>query len=948
MKYNRVNIKRYLKFSVSLYVLFLSIPIDAPGGQCHEVYCPLKKVFLIKKAWASEQNNSVSEKSDKTNKNINNDEKSKNTIQEYSEEQEIIVTGSNIRGIGPSAGSPVISIGREEIFRSGYATAQQVIQSLPQNHNGGVSEDTRAGADLSANPTFNSSVNLRGLGNVSTLVLLNGRRMSGATTDGISPDISLIPTAAIERVEVLPDGASAVYGSDAVAGVVNFILKSDYQGSETHLRYGTATSGQPDEVQFSQTFGINWSGGSVLVSGEFYRRDNLPLRDRSFSKSADQRPRGGTDWRLINSIPGNILDPVNLQPIFAIPSGQNGQNLSVNELLPADQAINYFDPNQYGDVLPRQKRYGLFSRVQQSILNNIQVYGELFYAKRKYKYQGVDRGLILVVPETNAFYLDVFGDRSPLIVGYNFQLDRQDEVQKGDSRLINGTAGIEIDVDEDWQVRAFSSYSESKTSATGIGINNQELVKALSDSNPDTALNVFGDGSDNNPEVIAKIFSNRETIRYQRKLYENQLIADGKLINLPAGIMRSAVGAELNISELDSPSFETGRLKYRRHVAAVFGELFLPLFSSENGTDLLQALELSFSGRWEQYNDKQTAPIVLEKSTATTFNPKVGLRWVPTEKLTLKATYGTAFRAPSLTQLSTAKYVVYGNRNDPWSATGRSNVLLIQGGRADLKNEKSETWTISGEVEDLLHEGSTISLTYYNTKFRNRIANFESLEDMVANSEFYGEYVVRNPTSVQLQNACINATQLYAPTEACSIPEFVDIIIDVRDTNRAVTETDGIDFIINFPFEVDGVGLINSSININYILNFKQSPTSTASAMDVLDTRSNPVDFRGRASISWVPDDRWVLSLFGNYIDSYSDNISIPRRKVDSHATLDASVSYNTGNNGSKIINDTVLMISVLNIFNNKTPFVDDEWGYDSSVGDPIGRFISVSLNKSF
>lgn len=209
--------------------------------------------------------------------------------EEFSEElEEIIVTGTNIRGQDP-AGSPILRFDREYIDKTGFSTAQQLIQSLPQNFNGGAAESTgslRTGRnDAGLNVGDGAGINLRGLGNDSTLVLLNGRRLAAAGF-GNFVDISMIPLTAIGRVDVLTDGASAIYGSDAVGGVVNFVLRDDYDGAETRLRYGTVTEGGLKEYQAAQTFGKNWNGGNALISYEFFSRASLGTQERSFSEGA--------------------------------------------------------------------------------------------------------------------------------------------------------------------------------------------------------------------------------------------------------------------------------------------------------------------------------------------------------------------------------------------------------------------------------------------------------------------------------------------------------------------------------------------------------------------------------------------------------------------------------------------------------------------------------------
>lgn len=206
--------------------------------------------------------------------------------EEYMEE--VTTTGSHIRGVG-AVGSKVITFDRDDIDAKGYSTVSQLIQSLPQNFNGGVSESTSQ-LSLENGSTNNQNdgtgINLRGLGNVSTLVLLNGQRLAPSGLNGSFVDISMIPLSAIERVEVLTDGASAIYGSDAIGGVVNFIMRKDYDGAETRVRYGAATGGGLEEILVGQTFGKTWDRGHGLISYEYNHRDALDARDRSFTKDA--------------------------------------------------------------------------------------------------------------------------------------------------------------------------------------------------------------------------------------------------------------------------------------------------------------------------------------------------------------------------------------------------------------------------------------------------------------------------------------------------------------------------------------------------------------------------------------------------------------------------------------------------------------------------------------
>lgn len=195
----------------------------------------------------------------------------------------VTVTGTSLRGIAPES-SPLLVFDREAIRGSGVSSTEEFLRLQPQTFGGGSSEYSPLGlpgdTNSSYNNTFGSGANLRGLGSGATLTLLNGRRLAPTSQVGDFVDLSMIPLSALERIDVLSDGASSIYGGDAVAGVVNFVLRDDLSGGETSARYGRVTSGGLEEVRLSQSLGTSWSGGNILGAFEYYTRDRLTLAER--------------------------------------------------------------------------------------------------------------------------------------------------------------------------------------------------------------------------------------------------------------------------------------------------------------------------------------------------------------------------------------------------------------------------------------------------------------------------------------------------------------------------------------------------------------------------------------------------------------------------------------------------------------------------------------------
>jgi outer membrane receptor protein involved in Fe transport len=197
------------------------------------------------------------------------------------EEQQIVVTGTHVRGAPPT--SPVITLTRRQIDEAAPVSVEELMRQLPQNSSAGVAEEnfgvTGTGSDIT---DHGAGINLRGLGQRATLVLVNGRRIAPSGT-GSYVDVSMIPVSAIERVEILTDGASAIYGSDAVGGVVNFILRDNFKGIEPSVQFGTSTRGGGNELLASLTGGGQWAGGHGLVSYEFRDEGRVLAGDRDFT-----------------------------------------------------------------------------------------------------------------------------------------------------------------------------------------------------------------------------------------------------------------------------------------------------------------------------------------------------------------------------------------------------------------------------------------------------------------------------------------------------------------------------------------------------------------------------------------------------------------------------------------------------------------------------------------
>jgi len=222
---------------------------------------------------------------------------------------EIIVTGTHIRGAA-AAGSALTVYSREDIEQSGVATVDQFARKMTENFsNIDVVADTNSNLQFAQvtgsnvnNAFFGAGFNLHGVGSTATLTLVNGHRLAPSGSDGSLADVSQIPLSAIDHIDVLTGGASAIYGADAIAGVVNIVTRKDYEGAETTVRYGTATEGGATEVTASQLLGKSWSGGNVMLNYEYDKQNGLDASQRDYIG-----PQGG---------PVNLIPPAHRNSVF--------------------------------------------------------------------------------------------------------------------------------------------------------------------------------------------------------------------------------------------------------------------------------------------------------------------------------------------------------------------------------------------------------------------------------------------------------------------------------------------------------------------------------------------------------------------------------------------------------------------------------------------------------
>ena len=851
--------------------------------------------------------------------------------------EQVNVTGSLIHGV-QDAVAPLIYLKQQQLAMASFATVEDALYSLPIMSLNGPREDL----GIDANYQYGAGLDLRGLGVGATLVLVNGQRQPLSGLNGDFVDVSTIPWSAVQRIEVLPDGASALYGSDAVAGVVNIIMRDNFDGAETKVRYGTAVGGRR-EVMASQLVGTHWNSGHAMLAYEYSDVTPLDAADRPYAANGDKTPYGGGNYDSYYSNPGNFVDPATLQPTYGIPAGQNGQALSQAALSPNINLENQFGPFQ---IFPEVRAHELYTAAAEDIGQRVQLFFNGRFAERDALRTGFPNTQLLIVPPSNPFYVNPFGGIPDALVAYSFSRDFGPTVFSERSGVYTGTAGAKLQFGETWQATLSESYGRQSLRSDEYNVADPAaLAASLADSNPTTAFDPFGAGSNTNPETLRTV--NRDYLIHALSSIEGtRLVADGSLFPMPAGEAKIALGFERREEMLShdvtsqlNPLQPAVPQSYDRHVTSLFTQLALPLVGDPRNPRAVPRLELVTAGRYEHYND-----------FGGTFNPSVRIRWIPAESIKVRASWGRSFRAPKLDDLYDTSNNAAGSTVliDPKSPVGRSLVLVEQGSNPSLKQETAKTWTAGFDIAPSFLPGGTLSLTYYDIVYDNRIAQPAADEPfaILVNESEWAAVITRNPSPTQIAAIC-NSGDYQGSVSAC-LASSPAAIIDGRLANLASTRTTGIDL-----QAVDTIrgswGRIDAGVTGNYVFKFDQAVTPTSPAVNIVNTVANPLALRLRGTVEWnregpgMPGPGFGLAV--NYTGGYKNPGSALVPKVSPWTTLDVRLVYRTRQEPGSL-SGMEFSVNAVNLFNHEPPFVDDLFGYDLYNVQALGRVVSADITK--
>lgn len=862
---------------------------------------------------------------------------------------EVIVTGTLLRGPGESP-SPVTVISRADLDRRGDATVADALVRLPQSYSGNATPNSLLlGADsLGSNTATATGVNLRGLGADATLVLVNGRRLAGTGMKGEFADVSAIPGGAVERVDVLLDGASALYGSDAVAGVVNVILRRSYQGQETRLR-ASAAEGGGEDLLASHLVGTRWDTGSALLSYEYQHQSALNSADRDYTATGDLTPWGGTDRRSFYGPPGSIVvfdaSRSAYRSTYAIRPGPDGTARTPSDFEAG--GANLGNRRADVDILPLQERHSGYASVRQEVGSHVEVSADARFSRRTFEYANLAPVSILTVGRTNPFFVSPTGSASHLIA-YNFIGDLGPTESYGMSRSLGGTAGIEIALPRDWTLEAYGAFAEELSEGgTNNQLNSTFLAEALGNAadNPATSysaardgyFNPFGSGGANGDAVLDFISQGYTWSRYRSRISSANLMLDGSPLSLPGGDLRIAVGASFRREEFNrrSQNFASGVAPVItigdpqvRDIGAVFMEVRAPLVGEANAMPGIKRLELTLAGRAEDYDD-----------IGTTTNPKIGLIWQPSDPLTVRASWGTSFRAPALTEVFDRVQLGPLTVSD----SGVSRVAILQsGGNTDLEPETAESLTFG--VEWAPRPGMRFSVGYFDIRFENKIGRpaLENITSILVDpslSPFVTRLTPGNAADLARVQAFLADPRFVSPTLYPA--SSYSVILDGRWANTGELNVEGIDLAGSYDFDV-GDNSFGLSLSASYLLDYSRRVTPVAVREDVLGLVGFPVDLRAQAAATWTRGD-WSTRIGVNHASDYRD---VAGRTIDAFTTADLQLRW--AGVGTGLAEGVEAALTIQNIFDADPPFYDSPqgFGFDPGQAGPLGRVVAFQLIK--
>ncbi|HEY1129892.1 MAG TPA: TonB-dependent receptor [Roseateles sp.] len=877
--------------------------------------------------------------------------------------ERVEITGSAIRrSITDEGALPITVVKVDDLRQQGVSSVEGILELLS------ASQSSSPGSNSIGSGTGGASyANLRGLGSNKTLILLNGRRMTSFAFDANAVDLNSIPFAVIDRVEVLRDGASAVYGTDAIGGVINFITKSNFRGGQIVA-----------EMTKPRQDGGKKEGGSVTVGfgdlekdkfnfwGSFDTRRQQRIRalDRDFAKTGII-PSRGVNGNSGTTFPGNFSGSFIVPVSKDFPTGRETRsyNPTAPNCAPPLSVVNptnanacVFDFSSTIDIIPDTKQNTIAGRAAIQIAEGHVLTMEGLATENKNIARVAPDPVsgVTINPGNPAYPTGIpnLDTTKPINVGWRMVPagPRTNESNSTAKRAVIDLSGVVAS----WDYRLGAMLSRSTgNDAAADGYVSAPFVRAQVAAGN---LNPFRAATAAELAIIEQA-KRRGVFGYATGETKGvDIRASRDLFSLPGGNAALALSGEFRkenyrfdtnddvVNNIPSAGRSPNHKGGDRKVTAFGAEMLLPV---------LKNLEVQVALRTDDYSDAG-------RST----NPKIGFRFTPIKEVVLRGSYNTGFRAPGLDDLYAPQTVTFsaGAKNDPLLCDANGKAIpskggvqsrdcglqpqVQNGGNANLKPEKSKTFTVGAAFEPI--KDLTFSIDYWNIKLRDQI-NVLPLDTIIADSTRYAANFVRCSTlPIAVQNTLNRCAGLDNNSPA------IGYIIQTND-NIGKIKTNGFDLTAGYNMKLGGLGALSLSYDGTYVRSYQYqtNPSDPYKENVGIYSDGSPVfKWKHNLSAAWALDNlgaRMSLRHQSGYRDQNDPTTVVGGPSfygnVESYTLVDLSASYKFNKMSS-------LTIGVKNLFDKDPPFSNQstrsQRGYDPRYSDPMGRALFVRAAYGF
>jgi outer membrane receptor protein involved in Fe transport len=920
----------------------------------------------------------------------------------------MVVTGTNLRGIDPA--SPLLVIDAEQIESRGFTSVADVLRNLSQNLSSKSSTSAAMGetefGDLysPASTLGASAVNLRGLGSRSTLILVDGKRRAGsAQSQGGYTDISSIPLAQVERIEVLSDGASAIYGSDAVAGVVNIVLKKTFEGGMLQARREWSGS-DADAARIDASHAFGWTTGSISITAGLERS-----KPANLLRFIHRGPGGVGDFTDLNGVntrtrgfgqPGVVYDTFDiggyhllLDPIGMIPAGQDGSNFDPSKLKPYDPATapSYYEMGRLGpDVNNASLRvageqmlgaegattlsWGVGYTRQKNVEN---------WRPTIFDFNFLEDGFATFVPEANKY--NHFGQ--DVMVTYSYQREfeklRLSEEQKQENLDLNlGLAGkFPLWKGWDYQLSYTGGRETGQTDSLGdltgsFGADGYARTQAVLNG-----LNVFGDGS--NPAIVdanaalLQTLVERSRYTFASRAHTLDLLLRGDMFALPAGKVQAALGAQYRTEDYNfNSSLSQTRSESDRGVRAIFGEFGIPLLKDARWA---KELTLTLAARHERFNqsgngslqdgtfgalgslatlgnfdlakitglppaatpDGYGAPQRVSRSYSNT-SPLARLSWRPFDGLRLRTTWGKSFLTPQAQQQFGILYL-------------EDRTFRLQYAGVNLPTGVDHVIALRGPNNNLKPQVATVKTAGFD--FTPKSLPGLSLS-MTYNDTNFENYIGDPLSGMTLAQVFANLNQF--PQGTFTTGANGVMLWDAREINFLGRRSRSLDTSASY-FHNTALGNFRVELNATRTLELSARSLASLPTVTFSDSELGPSKWAADFAANWEKGGYFAtvashytsghrvlfpLSGKGTIYNDFTPNPN-PQTRAGAYITWDTQLGYRSLSR-SAWARGLTTRIGVQNMFNREFPFVDNMYGFLSNRVNVRGRVIYLDIKKEF